>query len=108
VPVAVAYARRTVSPTQCKNAKKLANGATSDPCKTFADLQGERVGAAHVLRGCGTIADRVKGAGRLRNKDCVAVPLSGATGKGTFYVWLERHGGGWRVAAAISEVRRTG
>jgi hypothetical protein len=107
LPVATTYAGAAVSATHCKDSKTMADPSTGDPCKAFAELHGSTVGAARIVRGCGTIASRVRGAGYLKGHDCVRVALTSTHGRGSLYVWLERHNGGWRVAAAISEFHRT-
>jgi hypothetical protein len=103
VPVAAAYARDVVSSRRCADAKSLAHPGIGDPCKTFAALQRERVtGSGRIVRACAAASEKIPSS--AQGDDCVRFPLAGPQGRGTLDVWLERHGSGWRVAAAVSEV----
>jgi hypothetical protein len=103
VPVAAAYARDVVSSRRCDDAKSLSHPGIGDPCKTFAALQGERIaGSGSIVRGCAGASEKIPSS--ARGDDCVRFRLAGTQGRGTLDVWLERHGSGWRVAAAVSEV----
>ncbi len=106
IPIAAAYAHDVVSAERCKNARALADPATSNPCDVFATLQGLRVsGAGVILRGCDDVTHKVSNIDRLRDHDCVSVAVVALKRRGHLYVWLERHSGGWRVAAAVSLVQ---
>ena len=103
IPTASAYARDVLSARTCADAKALAHPGIGDPCKTFAGLHGERiVGVGRIVRGCAGASERVPSSSR--GDDCVRFRLAGSAGRGVLHVWLERHGDGWRVASAASEV----
>jgi hypothetical protein len=106
VPVARTYARDVVSSARCTHASEVAASALSDACKTFSELHGARLtGTARIVRGCDGVASRLEGGGNLQGDDCVQLPLRKGARRGWLYVWLQRHGGGWQVAAAASELR---
>jgi hypothetical protein len=107
IPTAGAYARDVVSADRCANAKSLTTGSLSDPCKTFEELHGAHVvGVGRIVAGCGTVADTLKGGSRVAGADCVRFAITGPSGSGRIHVWLRHTSGGWRVAAAASELHR--
>jgi len=107
IPIAGAYARDVVSADRCADAKSLTTGSLADPCKTFEELHGAHVvGAGRIVPGCDNVADTLKGGSRVAGADCVRFAIAGPAGSGRIHVWLKHTSGGWRVAAAASELHR--
>lgn len=108
IPVAVQYARDIVSAGRCGDARKLAHGSLGDPCRAFAGLHGDGVGAGTVQGDCSAVAARLGAsqAGRLAHAGCVRLPLSGKGAHGQLSVWLRSSGKEWQVVAAVSVISR--